>query len=390
MRATRRSWKVLAHSSALAGAVVLALGVGGGVAAAQTGTSEIAGTVFNDLDGDGERQSSEPGIGSVTIQLRNSANQFLASTSTSQNGTYSFDGLEPGTYRVVQVANATGYSEDTTPNMVVVNLTGDVDDIDFGDARAAGESDSSVVVDGVVWVDEDRDGVFDPGEPGATDTRILIADEDYEPIVWLRPGPDARLRWEGDVGGPVVIRALPPEGWVGTTDLVTWSDPGGDGALAFGVAPPLPATTTTTTPETTTTAPPPSSTPEEPPTTGSPDTPGTPGTDGGGSPAPDVDVPDPTAPPPTTTTPPAVDVPINAALAPVPDDPAPRTATTTAVSIQVAGVQATRLAATGRDSSSDASSAGAMIAAGSLAVVAAAVLRRRAGAAGTAGPADAA
>lgn len=346
MRATRRGWTYLAHGLAVAGSVMVAFGIGQGVAEGQTGSSVISGTVFNDLNGDGVRQSSEPGIGAVGIQLRDSANQFLGSTSTSQNGSYSFTGLEPGTYRVLEVANPPGYSVDTTTNMIVVNLGEDADGVDFGDARGEGEGDSSVSVTGVVFVDEDADGTFDPGEEAATGTRILIADEEYAPIIWLHPEPDASISWEGDAGGPVVIRALPPEGWAGTTDLVAWADPGVDNRFAFGVAPPAPPTTTTTVPPPTTTAAPIGAQP-------------------GGDPG----------VPATTTTTRAADVPINAALAPVPDDPTPRTTSTT-ISLEVAGAQASRLAASGRDSGDNASSGAKLIAAGVATLAASFVLRR--------------
>lgn len=345
MRATRRGWTYVAHGLAVTGSLMVAFGIGQGVAEAQTGSSVITGTVFNDLNGDGVRQGGEPGIGAVGIQLRDSADDFLSSTSTSQNGSYSFTGLEPGTYRVLEVANAPGYSVDTTTNMIVVNLGEDADGVDFGDARAEGEGDSSVSVNGVVFVDEDADGAFDAGEAGATDTRVLIADENYDPIIWLHPAPDGSLSWEGDAGGPVVIRALPPEGWAGTTDLVTWADPGADNQFSFGVAPPAPPTTTTTAPLA------PNPAPVVPSPGGDPGTPAT-----------------------TTTTRPA-NVPINAALAPVPNDPTPRTTSTT-ISLEVAGAQASRLAATGRDSADNATSAAKLIAAGIGTLVASLVLRR--------------
>ena len=80
--------------------------------------------------------------------------------------------------------------------------------------------------------------------------------------------------------------------------------------------------------------------------------------------------------PATTTTTRAPNVPINAALAPVPNDPTPRTTTSTTISLEVAGAQARRLAATGRDSGDNATSAGQLIAAGVATLAASFVLRR--------------
>ncbi len=63
---------------------------------------EIEGAVWNDVDGDGNFDNDEEGIGGVIISLYNEDGDLLATTMTNSNGEYSFDDLADGEY-VVEV-----------------------------------------------------------------------------------------------------------------------------------------------------------------------------------------------------------------------------------------------------------------------------------------------
>jgi gliding motility-associated-like protein/uncharacterized repeat protein (TIGR01451 family) len=70
----------------------------------------INGKICNDINSDGIPQSSEPGIGGMTILLfdcKTSSTIPLATTKTDANGNYSFEGLVAGQYKV-QLVTATG------------------------------------------------------------------------------------------------------------------------------------------------------------------------------------------------------------------------------------------------------------------------------------------
>src|SRR5207245_928986 len=67
---------------------------------------QIEGTVFNDTDQDGVRQTGEAGVSGQTIELIQETGQDVAQTLTDANGHYLFNlfsGLGPGTYTVVEV-----------------------------------------------------------------------------------------------------------------------------------------------------------------------------------------------------------------------------------------------------------------------------------------------
>ncbi len=74
------------------------------------GTASIAGTVWNDLDGDGSRGGAEPGLAGVTIYLdlndNTAVNAGEPTQVTAGNGSYSFANLDAGNYVVREVVAA--------------------------------------------------------------------------------------------------------------------------------------------------------------------------------------------------------------------------------------------------------------------------------------------
>ena len=86
--------------------------------AAQSGTNEtglnfgnkltftpitVSGSIYNDLDGNGLRGSSEPGLAGWTVDLEDSSGNVLATVLTDSNGNYSFTGVGAGSYEVAEV-----------------------------------------------------------------------------------------------------------------------------------------------------------------------------------------------------------------------------------------------------------------------------------------------
>jgi protocatechuate 3,4-dioxygenase beta subunit len=63
----------------------------------------VSGNVFNDLDGNGQQGGGEPGLAGWTVNLYNSSDQVVATTTTDANGNYSFSGILVGTYTVAEV-----------------------------------------------------------------------------------------------------------------------------------------------------------------------------------------------------------------------------------------------------------------------------------------------
>jgi N-acetylneuraminic acid mutarotase len=92
----------------------------------------IAGIVWNDLDGDGSRESGEPGLVDVSVELLAGGSQ-IGQTSTAGDGSYSFAALVHGDYTVREVQPG-WLPFSTTPDEVNVTLSGGQTlQVDFGD-----------------------------------------------------------------------------------------------------------------------------------------------------------------------------------------------------------------------------------------------------------------
>ncbi len=96
------------------------------------GTLSISGRVFNDKNCNGQKNGPDIGIGGVTITL----NPGAITTTTAGDGSYSFSGLNAGTYTIKETDPA-GYCS-TTPNKIGVQLAKkNIKNQDFGDSKIA-------------------------------------------------------------------------------------------------------------------------------------------------------------------------------------------------------------------------------------------------------------
>ncbi len=121
----------------------------------------VAGTVFEDLEGDGVMSSGEPPLGGWIVRLLRGSVQ-VDSIETGIDGTYLFNELTPGVYSVhiqqqsgwlLTVPVSGEYASMTIGNDI--HFTG----LDFGNYRAG-------TISGIVYYDRNANGIFDSGENG--------------------------------------------------------------------------------------------------------------------------------------------------------------------------------------------------------------------------------
>jgi protocatechuate 3,4-dioxygenase beta subunit len=214
----------------------------------------ILGTVWVDTNND-DVLSGDPVRPGVTVILRDSTDNVVATAVTDSNGDYEFNNLVPGDYRVEIVAPA-GYvfvtpnagaddsvdsDVDATGSSVLLTLAaGGLADIDAGLEIASG--DSPAAIGDRVWYDEDGDGIQDAGEPGlpgvavnlysaGIDGTLGTADDVLEAMQIT--GSNGEFLFSGLAAGSYAVVVDLPDGFSGFSP----QGAGGDDTLDSDVGP---------------------------------------------------------------------------------------------------------------------------------------------------------
>ena len=90
------------------GATIASGGGTGVVTIIGNGQGTINGEVYNDLNGNGSLDGGEPGLAGWTVELLNSANSVVDTTTTASSGDFTFTGIAPGSYTLEEVLQS-GY-----------------------------------------------------------------------------------------------------------------------------------------------------------------------------------------------------------------------------------------------------------------------------------------
>ena len=140
----------------------------------------IGDLVWFDADMDGFFDVGEAGLANITVTLRDAmTNAVVATTTTAANGTYLFDRLIPGDYRVeIDIPPDLMLSAGQSNPSADVSITGaeNVRDVDFG-LTATG------VIGDSVFSDADGDGVQDPNELGIGGVTVELRDASTGAVV---------------------------------------------------------------------------------------------------------------------------------------------------------------------------------------------------------------
>ncbi|OCR01802.1 hypothetical protein BCD67_04715 [Oscillatoriales cyanobacterium USR001] len=136
----------------------------------------IFGVKFNDLNGNGIRESNEPGLANVTFILEPAAtangtfNAGVAGeavVTSGTNGVFQFLNVAPGNYRITEQVPSGAFA--TTPNPLPVTVSNTDVNVLFGNSTTPA---SGIV--GCKYLDLDGDGFRDGNEPGIKNVRIYI------------------------------------------------------------------------------------------------------------------------------------------------------------------------------------------------------------------------
>ncbi|HOX39641.1 MAG TPA: SdrD B-like domain-containing protein [Candidatus Brocadiia bacterium] len=200
-----------------------------GVQEETTEVGSISGLKFNDEDADGFQDEGEDGLGGWTIQLTDYYGEVIASVVTAEDGTYTFNEVEMGYYKVQEVIKA-GW-EQTWPESGYHSVTVDpyygtvVTGIDFGNHELA-----PAVITGQKYSDLDRDGVQDPEEPGISAWLINVYNSRHELIAEIQtrtedlngdsaidPATEEGIYSIEVMPGTYYLEEVSAEGWIQTS-----------------------------------------------------------------------------------------------------------------------------------------------------------------------------
>ena len=145
--------------------------------------SSIGNFVFSDANSNGKQDSGETGINGVTVNLLNTSNAVLATTTTNSSGIYAFNNLVAGTYRV-QFITPAGYtatgsnigSDDTKDSDPVNGITGNYT-LTFGQSNTtvdAGFIPPILQLGNRVWYDTNNDGINGSSENGIRGVTVRL------------------------------------------------------------------------------------------------------------------------------------------------------------------------------------------------------------------------
>lgn len=137
--------------------------------ASVTTTGTISGTVFNDIDGKGARDSGDPGLSGWRVFLDTDGDWAWDSTEKSvlsdASGNYSFTGLTAATYNVREVSPA-GWNR-TAPSPTVTLAAGQT----ASGKNFANFKQASIA--GRVYADANKNNTFDTGDTALSGVRVF-------------------------------------------------------------------------------------------------------------------------------------------------------------------------------------------------------------------------
>jgi ELWxxDGT repeat protein len=190
----------------------------------------ISGTVWNDLDGDGMKDSNEVGVANMSVYNDANNNSKLdtgeKTTVTDATGLYSLRGLSSGSYKIRQILQS-GWVQTTPANNYSWTITlasnQQLTGKDFGtrQTNTTPPPTSGGSIAGIVWNDLDGDRVKDAGEAGVANITIY---NDANNNSKLDAGEKTTVTdasgaytLSGLASGSYKIREILQSGWVQTT-----------------------------------------------------------------------------------------------------------------------------------------------------------------------------
>ncbi|MGI6496618.1 MAG: SdrD B-like domain-containing protein [Kiritimatiellia bacterium] len=179
--------------------------------------------MLEDANGNGLADYADTvGISGATVRLLDATNGVVGSVTTVAGGSFSFTGLKPGTYTLVETDPA-GHVSTSANQLGVTVASGQVSDGHvFLDARHGS-------IGSLVWEDLNGNGVQDAGEPGISNVVVRLTDLEGTLISTNVTDAAGAYAFTDIPAGIYFVQVLHPAGYTNTlaragTDDTTDSD----------------------------------------------------------------------------------------------------------------------------------------------------------------------
>jgi len=174
-------------------------------------STSLSGMKFEDKNGNGAKDSGEPGLSGWTIRLMKEGTE-VDSTITAADGAYSFVGISPGSFTVEEVAQS-GWTQTcpAAPGTHTITLVSGVPgptNLDFGNYW-------STSLSGMKFEDKNGNGAKDSGEPGLSGWTIRLMKEGTE-VDSTVTAADGTYSFIGISPGSCTVEEVAQLGWTQT------------------------------------------------------------------------------------------------------------------------------------------------------------------------------
>jgi protocatechuate 3,4-dioxygenase beta subunit/methionine-rich copper-binding protein CopC len=173
----------------------------------------LAGTVYNDLDGNGQLDPGDPGLSGWTVNLLDSGGSLIATTTSDASGNYAFDNLGPGVYTIAEVNQAGWYQ--TQPAKPPGTYTeqaisgANATTLNFGNFQL-------VSVSGEVYNDLNGNGTKDPGDPGLSGWTVDLLNASDSVVATTTSDANGNYAFDGLFPGTYSVEELLQPNWTQT------------------------------------------------------------------------------------------------------------------------------------------------------------------------------
>ncbi len=177
----------------------------------------VSGVKFNDVNGNGVRDSGEEGLSGVTIRITDASNA-VRSTSTDASGSFSFTGLAAGTYVVSEIVpNGFTQTAPAAPGTFTVNVTAgqSVANLAFGNRASQGSTDTASI-SGRKILDLNANGVFDGFDRGFEGIVFELHDQSGNLIASTTSDAQGNFTFSNLPAGTYVLSEILPQNFLQT------------------------------------------------------------------------------------------------------------------------------------------------------------------------------